>query len=167
MPRLLPTALAATAVVALICGCGDKGVESGRGEARPDLAPPTLTPVRLLPPHLSKDLLKRVEVRNPNALPTTQVDLFKQGPGRVDILWVIDDSGSMKNQRATLGGNFDRFLQELEAVQSNYQIGVISTNAEDEGKLIGQTVKIITNNTPDKRNVFLANTTFPDSRARW
>ncbi|MFL5320217.1 MAG: VWA domain-containing protein [Myxococcaceae bacterium] len=150
-----------------ICACDKAGSESGRSEARPDIAPPKLSPVVLLPPKLNQEVLKRVEVRDPNALPATQVDIFQQGPGRADILWVIDDSGSMKNQRATLGGNFDRFLTELEAVQTNYQIGVISTNAEDEGKLIGQTVKIITNNTPDKRNVFLANTTFPDSRARW
>lgn len=166
VPRALPRTILLSVCLVALAACDKAGSEIGRSEARPDLAPPKLSPVTILPPKLNQDVLKRVEVRDPNALPATQVDLFQQGPGRADILWVIDDSGSMKNQRATLGGNFDRFLTELEAVQTDYQIGVTSTNSSDQGKLLGNT-KIITNTTPNKRDLFIANTTFPDSRARW
>ena len=58
--------------------------------------------MRILPPPLARVAPSRVELRNPAAVPATQVDLFTQGPGRVDVLWVVDDSGSMANQRTTL-----------------------------------------------------------------
>lgn len=155
--------------VALIgaAGCDKAGNESGRGAARPDIAAPVLSPVAILPPKIERDTIGRVEVRNPNALPAVQVDLFQQGPGRADILWVVDDSGSMANQRATLGANFDKFVKVLEDVQTDFQMGVISTNASDNGRLLGSTTKILKNTTPDVKNVFLANTTFPASRTRW
>ncbi len=155
----------------VLCGlivgaCDPVGGESGRGEARPKVAPPRLSPVELLPPRVDRQTTQRVEVRDPLAIAATQLDLFTQADGVVDILWVIDDSGSMKNQRATLTDNFDRFVQELLKVNTRFQIGVISTNANDEGELRG-TTKIITNTTPDPRKVFIDNTTFPESRTRW
>jgi hypothetical protein len=106
-------------------------------------------------------------VRDPLAVAATQLDLHKQSDGIVDILWVIDDSGSMKNQRTTLANNFDRFIQELLKLNVNFQIGVISTNANAKGELRGTTTPIIRNSTPDPREAFLANTAFPDSRTRW
>ncbi len=151
----------------LVAACGDGGgAETGRARGTPDVLPPRLSPVRILPPTLEPLAPARVEVRNPAALPATQVDLFKQGPGRVDVLWVIDDSGSMANQRLTLAGNFERFLQALESLQTDFHVGVITTNANDGGKLVG-TVKVIDPQTADRVNVFLSNTTFPASRTRW
>jgi hypothetical protein len=94
-----------------------------------------------------------------------QVDVQRQSDAIVDILWVVDDSGSMTNQRQTLSNNFSRFLDELLALQVRFQMGVISTNYNDRGTLRG-TTKIITNATPNPRQVFLQNTTFPPSRAR-
>ncbi|MBX5480931.1 MAG: VWA domain-containing protein [Myxococcaceae bacterium] len=130
------------------------------------MAPPTLARVEVLPPKVDRQVVGRVEVRDPLAIAATQVDVFRQTDGVVDILWVIDDSGSMKNQRATLSGNFKRFIDELLALQVDFHIGVISTNANDRGELRG-TTKIITKNTPDPQKVFVENTTFPDSRTRW
>lgn len=147
-------------------GCDPVGNESGRGEARPKVAPPRLSPVEILPPTVERQTTGRVEVRDPLAIAATQLDLFLQSDGIVDILWVIDDSGSMKNQRQTLGANFQRFIDELLALQVDFQIGVISTNAVDRGELRGQT-KIITNDTENPQATFIANTTFPDSRTRW
>ncbi|MFZ5469262.1 MAG: VWA domain-containing protein [Myxococcota bacterium] len=151
---------------ALAAGCDDVGKENGRGAAVPQVAPPKLSPVEILPPKIDRNIAQRVEIRDPPRIDATQVDVHKQADGVVDILWVIDDSGSMKNQRATLVGNFDRFLQELLSLQVDFQIGVTSTNANDGGRLRG-TTKIIKTTTPDPRAVFQANTTFPDSRTRW
>lgn len=161
-PHLVVVAIA-TLVAA---GCDPVGTESGRGEARPRVAPPTLSPVEILPPTVDRQTTGRVEVRDPLAIASTQVDAFKQSDGVVDILWIIDDSGSMKNQRQTLTDNFERFIQELLALQVNFQIGVISSNAVDGAVLRGNT-KIINNLTPDPQQVFVENTTFPDSRTRW
>jgi len=156
--------LLAIAVLAFL-GC-DRGGDSGSGEARPQVAPPRLSPIELLPPIVDRQPTRRFEVRNPVPVPATQVDLFRQSPGVVDILWVIDNSGSMRNERQTLGGNFDRFLQEILRVNTNFHIGVISSDAAHRGILRG-TTRVITNTTPDPRSVFIANTTFPDSRVRW
>jgi hypothetical protein len=146
-------------------GCDDVGGEVGRGEAVPVVAPPRLSPVELLPPDVDRSVTRRVEVRDPPAIPAVQVDVQRQADGIVDILWVVDDSGSMTNQRQTLANNFSRFLDDLLALQVRFQMGVISTNHNDRGTLRG-TTKIITNSTPNPRQVFLQNTTFPPSRAR-
>ncbi|HEY8207636.1 MAG TPA: VWA domain-containing protein [Myxococcaceae bacterium] len=163
-PRSLLFALAAAA--ALLAGCDDAGGESGRQPAQPPLAPPVLSQVELLPPRVDRSTVNRVVTRSPPTTPFIQTDLVQQSQGKVDILWVIDDSGSMANQRQTLGGNFRRFFDRLVQLQVNFQIGVISPNANDGGFLRG-TTKIITNTTPDPEDVFIANTTFPASRARW
>jgi len=147
--------------------CDNVGGEVGRGEAVPAVAPPRISPVELLPPSVDRSVTRRVEVRDPPAIPAVQVDIQRQADGIVDILWVVDDSGSMANQRQTLTNNFSRFLNELLALQVRFQIGVISTNYNDRGMLRGGTTKIITNETPNPQQVFLQNTSFPNaSRVR-
>ncbi len=149
-----------------LSGCPDVGSESGRKEARAQMAPPRLSPVEILPPRVDRQPVGRVEVRDPLALAATQVDLFTQADGVVDILWVIDDTGSMKNQRATLTGNFRKFVEALLALGSDFQMAVISTNSTDDALFRG-TTKVLRNQTPDLEAKFIENTTFPDSRARW
>ncbi len=48
----------------------------------------------------------------------------------VDILFVIDNSGSMGEEQATLASNFERFINVLERpeVEANYRIGVTTTD---------------------------------------
>ncbi len=153
-------------LVALGASCDRVGGESGRKEARALLAPPDLSPVEILPPKVDRQPVERVVVRDPAALAATQIDAFQQGDGVVDILWVIDDTGSMKNQRQYLGDNFGRFVQALVELGSDFQMAVISTNANDNAEFRG-TTKILHNLTPDLGERFEENTTFPDSRARW
>ena len=166
--RLPPPARALLMAVAaaLLASCDDAGGETGRQPAQPPLAPPVLSPTELLPPRVDRSTVNRVEVRPPPSTPFIQVDTLMQSQGTVDILWVIDDSGSMANQRQTLGDNFQRFFDRLVQLQVNFQIGVISTNSTDGGFLRG-TTRIITNTTPNPDDVFIANTTFPPSRTRW
>lgn len=161
MRLLLP----ALALAAALAACDNVGTENARGTAVPQVAPPKLSQVEVKPPKVDRSTINRVDVKDPPAIDATQVDLHKQADGVVDILWAVDDSGSMKNERQRLAANFDRFIQELLTLKVDFQIGVTSTNYVDGGKLRG-TTKIIKNTTPDPRAVFLANTTFPDSRAR-
>ncbi len=149
-----------------LSACDPVGGENARGAAAPAVAPPRLSPVELLPPKVKKADATRVEIRDPPDIDATQVDVHQQSDGIVDILWVIDNSGSMQNERTKLQGHFDRFLQELLKLKVNFQMGVISTDASDGAKLRG-TTRIIKNSTPDPRAAFLDNTTFPDSRVRW
>lgn len=149
-----------------LAACDNVGRENGRGAAVPKVAPPRLSPVELLPPRIDRSTTGRVVVTDPPRVDATQVDVLQQADGIVDILWVIDDSGSMANQRRTLVSNFDRFVSELLTLKVDFQMGVTSTNATDQGKLRG-TTKIIKNTTPNQKQVFEANTTFPASRTRW
>jgi hypothetical protein len=150
----------------LWAGCDPVGRENGRGKATPEVAPPRLSPVEIKAPKVDRAPVGRVRLIDPPRVDSVQVDELKQSDGVVDILWVIDDSGSMTNERRTLVANFDRFVQELLQLQVDFQMGVTSIVSVDGGRLRG-TTKIITKNTPNARQVFEANTTFPNSRSRW
>ena len=64
---------------------------------------------------------------------TRQIDEFEQlGKPKVDLLFVIDDSGSMGDEQASLASNFDTFIQFATAQAIDYQIGVTTTDI-DEG----------------------------------
>ena len=160
--RLLLPALA----LLLLPACDPVGKENGRISAVPVVAPPRLSPVELEPPHVDRSVVARVEVVDPPRADATQVDILEQSDGIVDILWVIDDSGSMANERTRLVANFSRFVQELAALEVDFQMGVTSIIFDEGGRLRG-TTKIITQATPDPQAVFTENTTFPASRSRW
>ena len=67
------------------------------------------------------------------ALDATQIDEFQQlGKPKVDILFVIDKSGSMGQEQAALGSNFQAFIQFAEAQGLEYQLGVTTTDTDDE-----------------------------------
>lgn len=164
MRRLLSPSLCLVLLVAT--ACDQVGRENGRVSAVPDVEPPRLTPVEVKPPRIDRSTVGRVKVIDPPRVDATQIDLLKQADGVVDILWVIDDSGSMVNERRRLVNNFNRFVQELVSLRVDFQMGVISIVSNDGGRLRGAPA-IITSRTPNPRAVFEANTTFPASRSRW
>ncbi len=49
----------------------------------------------------------------------------------VDVLFVIDNSGSMAEEQANLAANFDAFVGVLDAVDANYRIAVVTTDNGD------------------------------------
>jgi hypothetical protein len=154
------------AVLLAAAGCDNVGRENGTPDAVPKLEPPRLSPVDISPPRIERVPTGRVKVVDPPRVDSIQVDLLKQSDGVVDIIWIIDDSGSMTNERKKLVSNFGRFLQELLALRVDFQMGVTSIVFSDGGRLRGN-VKILKNSTPDPQKVFEDDTTFPDSRSRW
>ena len=70
---------------------------------------------------------------------TEQTDEFVQVSGQdVDVLFVIDDSGSMCEEQDRLVQNFDDFIKNAAVWNNNYHIGVISVNVVNQavmGKL--------------------------------
>ncbi len=146
--------------------CDQVGRENGRIDAVPAVDPPRVSPVEIKPPRVDRAPTGRVKVVDPPRVDATQVDVLRQSDGVVDILWVVDDSGSMANERRRLVSNFNRFVQELLALRVDFQMGVISIVSTDGGRLRG-TTPIITNRTTNARAVFEANTTFPANRSRW
>jgi hypothetical protein len=51
----------------------------------------------------------------------------------VDILWIIDDSGSMGNEQTQLAQNFPAFMPYILDSGLNYHIGVVSTDMRPRG----------------------------------
>ena len=71
-------------------------------------------------------------------------DTFTQdGTVDVDILFVIDNSGSMGSNQANIKNNFDTFMNAFTAAGVSYQIALITTDSAD---FVGD---IITNTTAD------------------
>lgn len=63
-----------------------------------------------------------------------QCDLFQQVSVRkVDILWVVDSSGSMAPKQARLAANFNGFIQQLvnATIPIDFHIGVVTTDTDD------------------------------------
>jgi len=71
-------------------------------------------------------------------------DTFTQdGTVDVDILFVIDNSGSMGSNQTNIKNNFDTFINAFALAGVSYQIALITT---DDSEFVGD---IITNTTPD------------------
>lgn len=69
------------------------------------------------------------------------VDAFRQGEGEVpaDILWVVDDSASMREEQETVLAYVDRFVDALALSGLDYRIGVTTTDTTDApGRLVGE-----------------------------
>ncbi len=83
--------------------------------------------------------------------------------GKVDILFVVDNSGSMGDNQETLARNFDNFYRIIEDLELDWQIGVVTT---DNGVLQGP-IKIITPETDDVRGTFSDNAMVGASGSGW
>ena len=59
---------------------------------------------------------------------TKIVQAFKVGAGKVDILFVIDNSASMAVIQNKLASKFSGFIQNLDAKETDYQIGITTTD---------------------------------------
>ena len=121
-------------VMALIavsgCNCGkttqlthapeDYAVEPGSPEVEPDL--PVVQTAGQPPPN-------RYGINVPR-----QCDIFTQNTVRkVDIMWVIQNSGSMASHQAQLANNFSAFINFLLSADPpiDFHIGVVTTDTDD------------------------------------
>ncbi len=61
-----------------------------------------------------------------------QTDVFNQlSDNKVDILWAVDDSGSMSEEQNLLAQNFGSFIAFADTLGVDYQIGVTTTEVND------------------------------------
>jgi hypothetical protein len=56
------------------------------------------------------------------------VSAVQKGPGKVDILWIVDSSGSMSEEQTYLGTNFNSFINTLVTAGHDFQTAVTSTD---------------------------------------
>ncbi len=93
--------------------------------------PSILAKYEQLPPDQKKNCedvgIKQEDCINLSAfsLSTTQPELG----GKMDILFVVDSSGSMAEEQASLGENFGSLMGELERLGIDFRVAVTSTDA--------------------------------------
>ena len=92
------------------------------------------------------------------AVAPTETEIFNQTASeRADVLFVVDNSGSMEEEQALLGTNLAAFLAFAQAQGIDYQIAVTTTDVRsrgEHGRFVG-TPPIITPATANAENVFL------------
>ncbi|MCA9551454.1 MAG: choice-of-anchor D domain-containing protein [Myxococcales bacterium] len=63
---------------------------------------------------------------------SSQTDIFDQlTDNKIDILWVVDDSGSMSEEQNLLAQNFSSFISFADGLGVDYQVGVTTTEVND------------------------------------
>ncbi|MEE2758213.1 MAG: choice-of-anchor D domain-containing protein [Myxococcota bacterium] len=124
------------------------------------------------PTNLAEDNCELVFVSDANNAPELRVPLVGEGVAtnrqtddfvqtsgqRVDVLFVIDNSGSMGEEQDNLQDNFASFINGARQFANDYQIGVVTTDVDDAdnaGKLVGDP-RIIRRG-PDVENQFSGN----------
>lgn len=98
-------------------------------------------PTRINPPEHSGLLVVENNVTTESTVPlhgtgtpnSSQTDNFAQlSENKVDILWVVDDSGSMDEEQNALATNFQSFVQFADSLGGvDYQLGVTTTEIND------------------------------------
>lgn len=162
MRRTLVLALLATAG----CDCGGtEGLPPGAGDrVLPRIVEPAVVPVEIRPANPDRTRTNPVVLVPPILRGPTQVDVFLQEEATVDVLWVVDNSASLTNERARLATQFMRFLNVLIAASVDYHVGVTSTDlvssGADGGRLRGAP-RWIDRDTPNPEQVFAAALQFP------
>jgi hypothetical protein len=67
----------------------------------------------------------------------------------VDVLWVVDNSGSMSTEIGELARSFQTFINAIVDLELDFQIGVITTDMDDpahQGRIVGPLITVDTVN---------------------
>ena len=167
MPRMRVRLLALAAALA---GCGAPAAAPPRLPLEAEVVPPRVLSPRVLPvdPAASRPELVDPVVRPPDLRDAVQIDSYVQRQATVDILFVVDDSGSMVDERERLAGSYQRFVQLLtsRADRIAYRIGVTSTQVADGGQNGRLRGPFLHNDTPDPTTVFAAQLRFEPGRVK-
>lgn len=80
---------------------------------------------------------------------------------KVDVLWVIDNSGSMLTKQQNLANSFDSFTQVFLDKDFDFRMAIVTTDtrapAAGQGGRFQGAPSVITNSTPNFSNTFKAN----------
>lgn len=90
--------------------------------------------------------------------PDVRVDTYaQQAASKIDVLWVIDNSGSMAPRQDNLARNFQAFINEFTKNAIDFRIAVTTTDIFKEGGAFVGNPKVLAPNTPNLINSFAAN----------
>jgi hypothetical protein len=115
---------------------------------------------RLLLPLCALALLAscRPENLRPVPPPGARADVFDQSAAqRIDVLWVVDNSGSMAPRQENLARNFRSFIERFQASNVDFRLAVTTTDTmRDQGRLLGNPA-VLTPQTPGLTDAFSRN----------
>jgi uncharacterized protein (TIGR03382 family) len=84
-------------------------------------------------------------------------EVHYQGGGKVDLLFVVDSSGSMEEEQAALGDGFDAFMDTFLELEYDFRVAITDMDYETHrGTFLGSP-PVITPETADLVEVFRAN----------
>ena len=87
-----------------------------------------------------------------------QKDVYKQlNKPKIDILFVVDDSGSMGRHQTTLASNFNKFITWAAQLQVDYHIGIVTTDPYKSTGCLRGNPKFIQRTTPGLATAFKRN----------
>lgn len=90
--------------------------------------------------------------------PDVRVDTYtQQAAAKIDVLWVIDDSGSMAPRQENLARNFQAFISEFTRNAIDFRIAVTTTDVFKEAGAFVGSPKILEPGTPNLTAAFAAN----------
>lgn len=79
------------------------------------------------------------------------------GAGKLDILFVVDDSCSMADEQASLASNFASFIAAAQARSVDFRLGVTTTDLFTVSGLLQGSPKVLTPATPGLAQAFASN----------
>lgn len=90
--------------------------------------------------------------------PDVRVDTYLQeAASKIDVLWVVDNSGSMAPRQENLARNFSAFINEFTRNSIDYRIAITTTDIfKEAGRFVGSP-KILTPTTPNVVTAFANN----------
>jgi hypothetical protein len=78
-----------------------------------------------------------VPLNGAGTLETEETDTWIQTSGQdVDVLFVVDNSGSMGEEQSNLSSNFQTFINQASAWNNDYHVGVVTTDLEGDSGLL-------------------------------
>ncbi len=153
-------------VAACDCGGGQDELPPWRkGRVDPIVVLPEAQPTPVVIPDPNRVRVNQVALVDPIVRGPRQIDVFEQEEAVVDILWVVDNSGSLSNERMSLAAEFDRFVRVLLDADVDFHIGVTSTDfvsINAEGGLLRGNPAFIDRMTPNPTQVFTDAVSFPN-----
>jgi hypothetical protein len=90
--------------------------------------------------------------------PNIHVDSFAQeSASKIDVLWVVDDSGSMAPRQEALARSFQSFIELFSRGKIDFRIAVTTTDIFKTAGAFKGNPKILAPNTPSLATAFAAN----------
>ncbi|MBL6988656.1 MAG: hypothetical protein ISR65_02715 [Bacteriovoracaceae bacterium] len=95
------------------------------------------------------DIIESPIIDPPPPADEQRIDVFIQNKAevpKVDILWVVDNSGSMQEEQGDLARNFDIFINEFVERDVDFKMAVITTDAtsDHDGQMVSDHASLLT-----------------------